>query len=126
MNSRPVIKVDDIRCYAYHGCMEEEARIGGEFMVHVELEADIIPACLNDRLEDTIDYVEVYNIVKPKMQIRSRLIENVAWRILKALEERFRIAENIQVTVVKFNPPVNGDTGATSVKISTKDLTGTR
>jgi len=118
----PVIKLEGIRCYAYHGCLEEEARVGGEYIVDVMIEADVITSCLNDRLEDTVDYVEVFGIVKKQMAERSSLIENAAMRILRALRDRFRVANEIQVTVTKLNPPVNGDLPRTSVTISTKAL----
>ena len=36
-----IIRIEDIRCFAYHGCMEEEGVIGTVFSVDVELKADL-------------------------------------------------------------------------------------
>ena len=50
------IRVSNIRVRANHGCMDEEARIGGDYLVHVELTADLVPSMVSDDLNDTYDY----------------------------------------------------------------------
>ncbi|MFM1893557.1 MAG: Dihydroneopterin aldolase, partial [Bacteroidota bacterium] len=36
--------------------MEEEARIGGHYLVDVDIKTDFTQAALNDSLSDTVDY----------------------------------------------------------------------
>ena len=78
------INIRGIRLYAYHGCMEEEAIIGGDYIVNVQLKGDFSAAAKSDNLNETADYVLVYKIVKEEMAIRSKLIEHVAERIAVA------------------------------------------
>ena len=112
------ICVDGIRLRAYHGCLEEEGRIGGEYVVNIVLDVDFSKAAANDSLQDTVDYVIVYNIVKEEMAIRSKLIEHVAQRILYRLKKQFTQVKLTTVHVVKLRPPMNGNVESVSVKVS--------
>src|ERR1017187_10896357 len=80
------IIVEGISIYSYHGCLEEEAKIGGNYIVDVIMETDFIEATKTDDLSKTIDYVIVFNIVKAQMAIHSKLIESVGQRIIRSEE----------------------------------------
>ena len=77
-----IIQVNNIKLYAYHGCLEEEAKIGSWYRVAVEVKADLKKSAKTDNLKDTVDYVHLNLIVKEEMAIRSKLLEEVAQRIL--------------------------------------------
>ncbi|MGY8911315.1 MAG: dihydroneopterin aldolase, partial [Flavobacteriales bacterium] len=36
-----IIKVKNIKLYAFHGCLDEEAKIGSEYRVDVKVKADL-------------------------------------------------------------------------------------
>jgi len=109
------IEVQGLRFYAYHGCMEEEARIGQNYRVDVVLEADLGPSAATDDLALTIDYCDVHRIVAHEMTQRSRLIEHVAGRIVQALRSELPLAQRVEVRVTKFAPPIDGDCEAVTV-----------
>jgi dihydroneopterin aldolase len=112
------LAIENIECYAYHGCLPEENIIGGRFSVDVILEADFIKAVDTDDLTYAADYVMIDHIVRKEMSVPSKLIEHVAGRILKKLSAAFQLSENITVTVKKYNPPVTGGIGAAVFRIS--------
>lgn len=112
------ILIEGIKLYAYHGCMEEEGRIGRTFIVDVILDADLKKASTSDKLSDTIDYVAVYEIVKTEMSVRSKLLEHVAKRIYDRLRKQFPQIKSAEVKVTKLDPPINGIVESTSVVIS--------
>jgi len=112
-----LIKVEGIKLYAYHGCLDQEAAIGGNYIVDVTIDTDFSEAALSDNLEETIDYVLVYQIVKEEMAIRSRLIEQVAQRISASLKAKFGAIINLEVKVTKLSPPMNGDVEKVSVTV---------
>ena len=60
------IKVHGIRTFSFHGCLEEEKIIGGNYIVNVELECDFKTAAKQDDLSKTIDYVAVKEIVEAR------------------------------------------------------------
>jgi dihydroneopterin aldolase len=103
-----VIEVNGIKVHAYHGCLEEEARIGGEYVVDVALHTNFRKAAESDELDKTLDYVKVNEIVVKEMKVRSKLIEHVGNRILEQLQKEFAPLERIEVRVTKVKPPING------------------
>ncbi len=112
------ILIQGIRLYAYHGCMKEEALAGGEYVVDISIEADLSKPSISDKLNDTIDYVTVYEIVKKEMAIRSKLIEHAAQRILDKLKSKYSKTGSIEVKVTKLNPPIEGEVEKVSVVVS--------
>lgn len=104
-----VIDVIGIKVFAYHGCLEEESIIGGNYVIDVRVEGDLGEAERTDDLEVTVDYGAVAAIVQQEMAIRSRLIEHVAARILARLKKTWRPEFRWRVRVVKQRPPIQGD-----------------
>ena len=86
-----IIKVNNIKLYAYHGCLDEEAKIGSEYRVDVAIKADLKKSAKTDDLIDTVDYVHLNHIVKEEMDIRSKLLEEVAHRILDRFFKELRM-----------------------------------
>ena len=115
-----IIHVSGIKCYAYHGCLEEEAVIGGNYIVDVEIETDFEEAASTDDLSKTVDYSEVSEIATRQMATRSKLIEHVAKRICDELLKKIPRIQAVKVKVIKLNPPVNADVERVSVEINRK------
>lgn len=103
------IQVNNIKLYAFHGCLEEEAKIGSWYRVDVEVKADLKKSARTDELADTVDYVHLNHIVKEEMAIRSKLLEEVAQRILDRFFKELRMIRKAKVAVAKINPPIGGN-----------------
>lgn len=103
------IEVNGIQLYAFHGCLEEEARIGGKYQVDVKILTDFTEAALSDDLTKTVDYVAVNKIVAEEMAIRSKLIEHVGLRIINRLKTEITHPASYSVRIIKISPPINGD-----------------
>jgi dihydroneopterin aldolase len=104
-----IIQVNNIKLYAYHGCLDEEAKIGSEYRVDVEVKADLRKSANSDELTDTVDYVHLNYIVKEEMAIRSKLLEEVAQRILNRFFKELRKVKKAKISVSKINPPICGN-----------------
>lgn len=104
-----IIKVNNIKLYAFHGCLDEEAKIGSEYRVDVFVKADLKKSSETDDLADTVDYVHLNKIVKEEMAIRSKLLEEVANRILRRFFEEIPMIKKATVGVSKINPPIGGN-----------------
>ena len=63
------INIEGIQLYGYHGCLEEEAKIGGNYIVDVYMQTDFTEAAQTDDLEKTIDYCSIFEISKAEMAI---------------------------------------------------------
>jgi dihydroneopterin aldolase len=111
------IEVNGIKLYAFHGCLEEEARIGGHYVVDIEIYTDFSVAATTDDLSKTIDYVHVNAIVKEEMAIRSKLIETVGQRIFSRIKNELKGVSELAVKITKLAPPINGDVDSVAIMI---------
>jgi 7,8-dihydroneopterin aldolase/epimerase/oxygenase len=111
------INIEGIKLYGYHGCLEEEAKIGGNYVVDVYMTTDFSKAAETDDLSKTIDYCAIYEISKKEMAIRSKLIEQVCDRIFRSIRTQFKTITHLHVKVTKLLPPMNGDVENVSVEI---------
>ena len=104
-----IVRLINAVFYAHHGVMQEEHKIGGRYEVDVEMEVDFASAGASDNLEDTADYVVVYNLIKQIVtENKFYLIEKLAFLIAEAILAEVTIIFSAQVTVRKINPPVGG------------------
>ena len=108
MKNIGVIELEGMEFKAYHGVLEQEKVRGNEFVVDFRGELDLSAAAESDALEDTLNYAEIYDIVAYEMSVPSELLENVAGRILKAIEAQFPQLISFSVRVSKKRPPVDG------------------
>ena len=103
-----IIELEEMRFWAFHGCLESERRNGNLFLVDFRGELDMRKAAESDNLEDTVNYGLVYDLVKEEMRVPSDLLENVAGRIVRRIAERFPEFVRFSVRVSKRRPPVEG------------------
>jgi dihydroneopterin aldolase len=69
------ISIEQMEFYAYHGCFKEEQIIGTRFLVDLYLETDTAKAEKTDDLSETVNYQEVYLLVKKEMEIKRKALE---------------------------------------------------
>ncbi|SFN19526.1 dihydroneopterin aldolase [Paenimyroides ummariense] len=104
-----IIRLTNIRVFTNHGCLIEEAKIGSEYRVDLEIKADLRKSSETDELADTVDYVHLNKIVVDEMAIRSKLLEHVAKRIVVRVFDELPMVSRILLEVSKINPPIGGD-----------------
>jgi dihydroneopterin aldolase len=102
------ILLEGMEFFAYHGHYKEEQIIGTKFIVDLEMVFETVHAEYSDHLNDTINYQEVYLVVKREMEIKAHLLESVARRILDAVMGSFPQLKSVQVKISKVNPPLGG------------------
>lgn len=103
------IEVNGIKLYAFHGCLPEEEKIGGHYLVDVSLQTDFSEAAVTDELIKTVDYVDINKIVHEEMAIRSKLIENVGHRVYTRIKKEVQFVSYLRIKIIKVCPPINGD-----------------
>ena len=108
MEKKGTIELEGMDFKAYHGCLEQEKVRGNEFVVDFRGELDLSAAAESDNLNDTLNYAEIYDIVSYEMSVPSELLENVAGRIMKAIEQQFPQLVSFSIRVSKKRPPVDG------------------
>ena len=118
-NVKLSIILDNLKFYAYHGVLEQERKVGGEYSVDVRLDVkNAENAIYNDELEGTINYADVYNLIKAEMQEPSSLLEHIAGRITEKLFCKFPTIEFAEIKICKRNPPMGADCDGASIVLS--------
>ena len=112
-----VIRINNIVFFAYHGVEEAEKRQGQRFEVDVELVLDLQKAGRSDKLGDTIDYRQVYELVEEiVVEGDYNLIEAIAEDIAAAILKKFSV-EEVVVRVRKPQVPLRGLSDGVEVEI---------
>ncbi|RKE98791.1 dihydroneopterin aldolase [Ichthyenterobacterium magnum] len=114
------IKVENIRVFAYHGCLKEETKIGSDYRVDLEVVANLKTSAKSDKLSDTVDYVFLNKVIREEMSVASHLLETVAKRILNRIFTEDKLVKKATVWVSKLNPPIGGDVEMVTIKMVEK------
>lgn len=112
------IHLEQMEFYAFHGHYKEEQIVGNKFLLDVIIDTDMTTPSATDELADAVNYQAVYKIIKREMGVKSKLLENIAKRILDALYEELSGIQKVSVTIRKLNPPVGGKMRSISVTMS--------
>jgi dihydroneopterin aldolase len=114
------ITLEGLEFFAFHGYYEEEQKIGNKYGVDVTVEVPLDKASENDKLAHTMNYEDLYRIVRSEMKKPSRLLENIGNRIMKSIFNQFPLVSSIDVSISKFNPPIGGICKRAVVNMSKK------
>jgi 7,8-dihydroneopterin aldolase/epimerase/oxygenase len=111
------IEITGLSLYTHHGVSEAEREIGQRLVLDLRLELGESDATLTDRIEDTIDYGEVCQLVALIAQQRShrtleRLCSTIADRLLADYE-----LEGVWVKATKPEPPIPLPVAEVSVEV---------
>lgn len=101
------ISLKGLTFFAHHGCLESERRDGNYFFVDIECKVRLREASVSDRLEASVDYSKIYDIIRQEMEVPSNLLENVAGRIARRICSELGEVRSGVLTVSKMNPPLD-------------------
>ncbi len=103
------IKLEGMVFYGLHGVDPAEKALGQRFTVDVALQRNLRRPGRSDDLHDTVNYAQVYRIVKQVMEGPSKnLIEALAEEIAQRIAESCAGIETIRVRVRKPEVPIKG------------------
>lgn len=106
--------------YGYHGAFAAEKELGQKIEVDVELRLELKPSAATDDLELSINYVEVYTLIKDIVEEREfNLLETIAEAIAGEILSAYTL-EEVVVRVRKPFPPSGGILDCAEVEISRK------
>lgn len=111
------IVVKDMAFYGYHGVFEAEQELGQRFEVDIELHLDLRSIARSDDIDLTVNYVDVYTIVKEQVEEgQFALIEGLAESIAQTVLSAYDL-ELVVVRVRKPHVPIGGVIGGVEVEV---------
>ena len=102
------ISLEGLEFHSFHGVYPHERSSGNKFEVDVIVEADIEPSAFADDLGGTLNYEDLYAVIREEMEKPSKLLERVGHSMAEAILGKFSQAMNVTITIAKFNPPIGG------------------
>ena len=102
--------------YSRHGVYEEEAIVGTSFEVNLSI--NFVAGEVIHSLKQTINYVEVYDIVKRHFERPRQLLEMLAQEITEDIHESDGRIRSVDIHIKKLNPPIANFTGSVGVSYS--------
>ena len=110
------ISLNKLLFVGYHGLYLEEKKLGNNYSVEIDI--DFTPKQgVIDQLDQTIDYVHVYAIVKKWMEIPTPLLETLVGKIADDILSSQTLANKVFVKITKLHLPISSFEGNVSVKI---------
>ena len=117
MSAVITIILDDLIFYAFHGLYAEEKKIGNQFKV--KLIVNYIPVVdLITNIKDTVNYVQLYEIIKEANSKPTELLETWVMEVAKTIHNTFASIKYISLSITKLHPPIPGFEGNISVQYS--------
>jgi 7,8-dihydroneopterin aldolase/epimerase/oxygenase len=111
------IRLKDIVCYGYTGVLPEERTLGQRFVIDVDLQVDLQQAGGADRLEETVNYVELLAAIRTTVANESfYLIEALAETLASEIKKHEKV-QQVRVQVCKPQPPIPDFTGSVCVEV---------
>ncbi|MDF1545371.1 MAG: dihydroneopterin aldolase [bacterium] len=87
---KDLIRLSGMSFYGYHGVTAAEKETGRMFEVDCELEVDLADAGSSDKLVDTVDYSNIYEVIRQTLQDKAfSLLEGIATHLATKLLDKF-------------------------------------
>src|SRR5437773_5737574 len=100
------VEIRGLSIFTHHGVTEAERETGQRLEIDISFDVPDCDAVLTDRVDDTVDYAEVCEIVAHAATERGfRTLERLCQVIAERLLERFR-CDAVRVRAAKPEPPI--------------------
>jgi dihydroneopterin aldolase len=113
------VHLHNLKFNAKHGLYKEETILGNEFVIHISITQLEVKENITE-LNDTINYVQVYELVANQMKQATPLLETLAQDICKLILHHFYLADIVQIKVEKISPPISTYIGSVAVSFEMK------
>jgi dihydroneopterin aldolase len=100
--------LEGLEFHAYHGVYPHERSSGNKFEVDVVVDTQFSDSAFQDDLGGTINYEDLYALIRNVMEQPAKLLETVGHSIAEKTLKTFPSAQRVGVKISKFNPPIGG------------------
>ena len=112
-----IIRLKNMSFYGYHGVYDFEKEKGTDFEIDLELFTPLLKSSKSDNIEDTINYVDIYELVKKAFGSKSYfLLEKLADSISMSIFKEHKI-DKLIIRVRKINAPLNGKLDSVEIEL---------
>lgn len=115
--STSYILLRGVHFHAFIGVGEQERSVGNDYILDLRIGYSLANAMKSDDVMDTLNYAEVYDLIKNVMQHPMKLLEAAAGCIVDNLTATYKGIESIDLKLIKLNPPMGADCEGAGVEL---------
>ncbi len=108
------VQLHNLQFNSFHGIHEEEKILGNDYVVNIAVEFHENAEVINS-IHETVNYAEIYKIIKLRMGIPTPLLETVIMEVGKSIHQKFPELRLINISIEKMHPPIEGIQGSAIV-----------
>jgi dihydroneopterin aldolase len=109
------IELKQLRFLAYHGLYAEERKTGNEFEINLSVSYQPSSGTITG-ISDTVNYSELYKLLKTEMQNPRHLLETLVMELAEAIHISFPQVKKIEISITKLHVPIAKFTGTAGVR----------
>ncbi|HEY6063545.1 MAG TPA: dihydroneopterin aldolase [Chitinophagaceae bacterium] len=109
------IELKRLRFLAYHGLYAEEKKTGNEFEINLSVSYSPSSGTITG-ISDTVDYSELYTLLKTEMQHPRHLLETLVMELAEVIHVTFPKIKKIEISITKLHVPIAKFTGTAGVR----------
>ena len=113
------IHLADVRIFAFHGMYEGESSVGNEYLINLDVVFDEFDEDFNS-IQQTVNYAELFDIVKQRMGVNTHLLEAVCNDIIAIVKERYAYITEAKISIFKLQAAIQNLQGKVGVTIHKK------
>lgn len=110
------IHLEKLHFFAYHGLYESEKESGNDFELNISL--SFKHDGVIKHIKETIDYVEIYELINEEMQQSRELLETFISELAEKIKLRFSRIIHIHIKLYKLTAPIHGLNGKIGVELN--------
>jgi dihydroneopterin aldolase len=111
------IHLHKILFFSYHGIHDEEKILGNEYELYADIQFNEEQEVIHS-IQQTINYVDIYQLIQQRMSIPSPLLETIIMDIGNTIKKKYGKVKLISINLKKIHPADSGIQG--SVEVSWK------
>jgi dihydroneopterin aldolase len=108
-----IVELKKVHFHAFHGLYEEEKKAGNDYEFNLSVSWDA--EALITHLNETVNYVKLYELVKAEMNNPRQLLETLLMELAEIIHQEFLFVKEINMSIAKLNAPILNFIGSTSV-----------
>ncbi len=109
------IQLHQLQFFSYHGLYEAEKINGNQFELDVDIDVNVAEGITT--IDQTLNYVAVYEIINTRMKLSTPLLETLAEDLIALIRQQDVRIKSISLTIKKLTAPIPNFKGIVAVKL---------
>lgn len=113
------VNLVNVHIHAFHGIHEGEEKIGNPYIVNLSVKYEERENDFDD-INDTVNYVELFNIVQQRMKIPTGLLEKICLNVIRHIKHQYPFVTEVDMSIQKMQAPIHDFQGNVGVSMNKK------